>query len=296
MKRCVLLASHGGDSANGAVRVAPLVAERLGVELAVAAAIPPVPAIDYGYGIAFAAGDGVDAELEERLRDDVAQQFLRVGAAARDVSILHGAPAIELAAAARMSQASILVVGLGPHQAIDRALGGETALQLVQVASTPVLAVPAAAASLPRVAVAAIDFTPSSVWAARTAATLLARGDSLHLVHVRPHGDHGGANAPRGRPSGPSASPEAALARVAARLERPDLEIDCVILEGAPARTLLDHGKTAHADMIALGSHGYGQWKRLTIGSVASKVLRLASTFVLVQPIGSVPTPGADKP
>jgi len=296
MQRCVLLATHGGDSANGAARVAPLVAERLGVDLAVAAAIAPVPAIDYGYGIAFSAGNGVDAELEQRLRDDVDQQLRRSAAAARGVGILHGTPSIELAAAARASRASMLVVGLGPHQAIDRALGGETALQLVQVASTPVLAVPAGAVSLPRLVVAAIDFTPSSVWAARTAATLLSRGDCLQLVHVRAHGNRGHTDTVHARPPGPGVSPEEALSRVAARLERPDLEIECVFLEGSAARTLLAHASAVHADMIALGSHGYGQWKRLTIGSVASKVLRLASTFVLVQPIGSVPTPGADKP
>lgn len=296
MQRCVLLATHGGDSASGAARVARLVAERLGVELAVAAAIAPVPAIDYGYGIAFSASNGMDAELEQRLRDEVARQLLRVGAGARSVGIVHGTPAIELADAARASHASMLLVGLGPHQAIDRALGGETALQLVQVASTPVLAVPAGAASLPRLAVAAIDFTPSSVWAARTAARLLGPGDRLQLVHVRSHRDRGHTNSERSHPSGPGVSPEEALARVAGRIERPDLEIECLFLEGSPARALLDHATAAHADMIALGSHGYGQWKRLTIGSVASKVLRLASTFVLVQPIGSVPTPGADHP
>ena len=43
-----------------------------------------------------------------------------------------------------------------------------------------------------------------------------------------------------------------------------------------------------NGDLIALGSHGYGLWKRLTIGSVASKVLRLAGASVLVQPIASV--------
>ena len=42
------------------------------------------------------------------------------------------------------------------------------------------------------------------------------------------------------------------------------------------------------ADLVATGSHGYGIWKRLTLGSVASKILRLSSQSVLVTPIGSL--------
>ncbi|HEX6965265.1 MAG TPA: universal stress protein, partial [Gemmatimonadaceae bacterium] len=44
-----------------------------------------------------------------------------------------------------------------------------------------------------------------------------------------------------------------------------------------------------HADLIALGSHGYGMWKRFMLGSVASKVLRLATCSVLVVRPAGVP-------
>jgi nucleotide-binding universal stress UspA family protein len=65
-----------------------------------------------------------------------------------------------------------------------------------------------------------------------------------------------------------------------------------VELQGDPARSLLSYLETSAADMIALGSHGYGLWKRLTLGSVVSKVVRLATTAVLVAPIGSISVPG----
>jgi nucleotide-binding universal stress UspA family protein len=55
---------------------------------------------------------------------------------------------------------------------------------------------------------------------------------------------------------------------------------------------LLAYLESAGADLIALGSHGYGWWKRLALGSVASKVMRLATRAVLVAPIGSISVPG----
>ncbi|HEU4587977.1 MAG TPA: universal stress protein [Gemmatimonadales bacterium] len=64
------------------------------------------------------------------------------------------------------------------------------------------------------------------------------------------------------------------------------------VLEWAPAAAVLDYAKRNGADLVALGSHGYGLWKRLSIGSVASKVLRLATMSVLVVPIGAVASPG----
>jgi len=42
--------------------------------------------------------------------------------------------------------------------------------------------------------------------------------------------------------------------------------------------------------LATLGSHGYGIWKRLLLGSVASKIIRLSPLAVLVAPIGSLVT------
>ena len=52
------------------------------------------------------------------------------------------------------------------------------------MAATPVLAVPANTANIPHRAVVAVDFSPTSVLAARTVARWLEPGDVLHVVHV----------------------------------------------------------------------------------------------------------------
>lgn len=75
------------------------------------------------------------------------------------------------------------------------------------------------------------------------------------------------------------------------RLSSGTLHGDSPLTLRATARALLEHVARVNGDLIALGSHGYGLWKRLTLGSVASKVVRLATTAVLVAPIGSLAAP-----
>jgi hypothetical protein len=68
----------------------------------------------------------------------------------------------------------------------------------------------------------------------------------------------------------------------------------------AARSALLDHAQSVNADVITLGSHGYGVWKRIMIGSVASKMIRLSTRAVLVAPLGCLSSrlsgSSADRP
>jgi nucleotide-binding universal stress UspA family protein len=68
--------------------------------------------------------------------------------------------------------------------------------------------------------------------------------------------------------------------------------VETAVVDGEPAPALLDFATRHDADLIALGSHGYGMWKRLTLGSVASKIVRLTTKSVLVVPIRCLPANG----
>jgi len=235
--------------------------------------------MDSGFGLAFPPSADAEGELAAQIAAEIVGQLVHCGLPECHPSVRVGQPAVAIAEAARSVNALLIVLGLGPHHAVDRALGGETALQLVQVASTPVLAVPASATELPRRALVAVDFTPTSIAAAHTAVSLVADDSVVDLVHVQPSPRHG-----------PSArDEEARLSELATTIESTRaLTIHASVLSGPPAPTLLDSARSRGADLIAFGSHGYGLWKRLTIGSVASKILRLADVAVLVQPIGSI--------
>jgi nucleotide-binding universal stress UspA family protein len=270
------------------VRVASLLAQRRHASLDVVTVLEPLPllgTVDMG-GMALVPSPERYEGLGEALRASVSAQLrgCQVAGAAPDLRVGPVAP--EIAYAARTSGTDLIVIGLGQHNLIDRALGGETALQLVQIATTPVFAVPADTAALPRRVVVAVDFTPTSVRAARAAAQCLAAGDVLDLVHV----------VREALPSSESQRDQGSGARLrdlSSQLVVPSgVEVVALELQGDPARALLAYLESSPADMIALGSHGYGLWKRLALGSVVSKVVRLATSAVLVAPIGSISVPG----
>lgn len=284
----ILVATHGGESADGAVRVASLLAQRLGVPLHAVVVLQPVSLIGDGFSETYVPPPEDIEASTAALLEAVAAQLGRCGVRDYQPQSRVGLTTSEIASAAQALGASLIVVGLGSHHLIDRALGGETALHLAQVAATPVLAVPADATAIPRRAMAALDFSPTSLIAARTVAHWLQPGDALHLVHVVAPDDF----APHARAAGGGDdSAVARLGQAAASLRvATHAGIDTAQIAGDPGRALLECAREIDADLIALGSHGYGIWKRLLLGSVASKVIRLSPRAVLVAPIGCLAT------
>jgi len=53
---------------------------------------------------------------------------------------------------------------------------------------------------------------------------------------------------------------------------------------GGPVTEILAEVEARHPDLVVIGTHGYGGLERLLLGSVASQVIRSASTSVLVVP------------
>lgn len=54
------------------------------------------------------------------------------------------------------------------------------------------------------------------------------------------------------------------------------------ILSGHPARVIVEEAGTWGADLIVMGSHGYGFWNRAFLGSVSDSVVHHATCSVLV--------------
>jgi nucleotide-binding universal stress UspA family protein len=62
----------------------------------------------------------------------------------------------------------------------------------------------------------------------------------------------------------------------------PNIAVEHVLLEGDPAREIIDYAAEADIDLIVMGTHGRTGLERLLMGSVAEKVLRGAPCSVLV--------------
>ena len=73
-----------------------------------------------------------------------------------------------------------------------------------------------------------------------------------------------------------------AEAEVEARF--PDLAIGLTtkVVKGAPDEAIIKEAREWRADLIVMGSHGYGGWRRAVLGSVSDSVMRQAPCSVLV--------------
>jgi nucleotide-binding universal stress UspA family protein len=266
--------------------VAVLLARRLGGRLDVLGVCVPPPVLDYGFGALVVPPVEQSDAIRARLGSDIRAQLHRCDSDDISPALSTGAAPWLIADEAWRHHADVIVIGLGAHGILERALGGETALDLAQLAITPVLAVPSAADSLPHHVIAGVDFSPTSVQAAMTAARWLTAGDTISLVHVS------GAHPDASRADELRSVTTERLADLASRIEvQPGVRTEIREVHGETAHSLLHVAERSQADLIAIGSHGYGFWKRLAIGSVASKLLRLSTRSVLVVPIGCVALP-----
>jgi nucleotide-binding universal stress UspA family protein len=73
-----------------------------------------------------------------------------------------------------------------------------------------------------------------------------------------------------------------ALAEAKKRLERAGIAYKATLLVGDPAQAIVKHAKAARCDLIMIGTHGRGAAGNLLLGSVATEVLSVANTPVLL--------------
>lgn len=73
----------------------------------------------------------------------------------------------------------------------------------------------------------------------------------------------------------------------------PDLTVTSVLREGWPKEVILDEAERWRADLIVVGSHGYGAVRRLFLGSVSLALATNApcSVEIVRSPPVTVPTP-----
>jgi nucleotide-binding universal stress UspA family protein len=81
-----------------------------------------------------------------------------------------------------------------------------------------------------------------------------------------------------------------ALERLSALAPKGLAAVEAEAIVGSPvAQTIANYAAAKNADLIVLGTHGYGPVKRLLLGSVCDQLLRSTPCPVLTVPPGSVP-------
>ena len=281
----VLVASDGAPFADALFNAARAAAASLDAHIEVLGVCEPTP-------LAPAVGGGVvpAPELDQmRLQlmlEDV-QRSVSIAATGEDewrVNVELGAPPEVLAREAERRGASLLIMGIGRHNPLDRLFGTETTLATLRHARVPVLAVGSGFPPSPRHAVVGLDFSPASVRAARLALQLIGDSGRLTLVHVRPRFEHPSAAWQAWDQDYGRTLPPLFADTIAQLAPPPGVTIETTVVRGDPAPALLAIAQQACADLLALGSQRHGVLERLLVGSVATRVLRNARIATLVSP------------
>ena len=180
----VLVATDGSTCADGALSLALGLARVRGATVRLISVVEPTLNVH----ATRARREQIEVDRRDRRLADVRAQLTRLAddSSIDDVAVIEGEAVGTIATAAAESEASLVALGLHSHGIIERVFRDETALRVLRRLRCPLLAVRPTHRGLPHDAVAAIDFGPSSLAAARQAAALLTDGGRIRLVHVVP--------------------------------------------------------------------------------------------------------------
>lgn len=288
MVETLLVATDGSAATWGAIRLAATLARERQALVEVLCVVEPLTR-----AAGFVPPDLPHFDEVERLRAaDVQRRVLELveGIFHEDsrwnLSVLTGPVASTIATRALEVGAGLVVVGRRTRPGRVQPVVS-TAMEVLALSGLPVLAATRDVNGLPRSALAAVDFGAASLRAVRTAGDLIASRGKLRLLHVIP---------PLDFPAAVLWGWNESLARLAPGAFEEfreslgtlgDLELCTEIARADPAAELLSEAREQRVDLLVAGTHGPLYSNRVLLGSVASRILREATTSVLLSPAGS---------
>jgi nucleotide-binding universal stress UspA family protein len=272
-------------------RAAALAAQH-GAKLILVHAIDAEPPIDADKDVAKQFGEvtaAMQMEVTRRLSQKVDE--LRAQGIDTDIETPHGPPGEAVAKVARDHAAELIVVGTHGHTGISRFLLGSVATAILRHAPCDVLVTRGNASKLPfERPLVAVDFSPASKRALRHTARLAQPNVPIEVLHAwqLPAGSWGAsffgvdrfpwsqirdAVVQSAKHKGDKLFAEHATIGHPLHLE---------LVQGAPTPVITHAAERGGYDLIAVGTHGHGGFRKLLLGSVAEGVIRHAPCSVLV--------------
>lgn len=203
---------------------------------------------------------------------------------------------------ARQIRPALILMGLGRHGRLGRAVGDDTTREVMREGIAPVLALPPLAApyrpstQLPARVLVAMDFSAASMRAAHLARAVMQENGIMHLAHVRfpllAHESERYEGMQLVHTAGVHAAFDAAIRELSGGGA---LTIAPVTLDGDPAPALLALAERLQPDLIAIGNQRHAWLERLLLGSVARAIADDGRWPVLVTPPLRRPPPRADS-
>jgi len=195
--------------------------------------------------------------------------------------MLIGDVATSIATAATCHRAELIVTGRVAHGKIERAIRRETPLELARAGPVPVLSVPSASSTLPRVVVVAVGDGHAASRLAPVARALFQDAVAVHLVSVEALVPAPWEREARADENELTHQTQRAFADVMASWKLPaDVPIETHILTGDESSALLSFATTVGADLLAVGAAHPRHGVHLPGADLATKLYRAASCSI----------------
>jgi nucleotide-binding universal stress UspA family protein len=281
----IIVGVDGSERSADALGFAATLARRARADLLLACAYPYDDAAAH-----------MDTTRRRLLREEAQETLDRLaetvehGVPVATRTIADRSPARALHTLAVHERASLIVLGSSHRGAVGRVFAGTTAERLLHGAPCPVAVVPHGRESGLLRAIAVGWDGSAEAAAALTAAAALARPDGAQVRVVEVLDSAWTVPPAHGTWPAPVSDPREQERRARERLEQviaglPErVEADPVVLAGDPVDALA--AQSADADLLVLGSRGYGPHRAVLLGSVSGRVVRTAACPVIVVPRG----------
>lgn len=281
--RSILVATGLGGESNAPIRMAGFLTERTGAELHLLHALelnalPPSSSSEPAPNFQ-ALVERTDEELDRQ-----AEKALPTGVVPRSTEVIIFVPHKAILNRALQVSADLIVLGAHRRRPIGDSILGPTPDRVIRSAAAPCLIVPPVEPRPFRRVVAAIDVQMpaataldlAQIWAARFGAEET-EGAEVHVLYTTPT---------TGRETELTAAVQSEIDRSRERIG-PEGAVTAfpVIRYGKPpADEIIRYLEEVDADLVVLGTRGFGAIRRALIGSVASTVGRRAPCPVLLVP------------
>jgi nucleotide-binding universal stress UspA family protein len=279
----ILVACDGDRTSLPALEAAHELSKRTRAPVRVIAIVEANPMFMYEYG-AIAALPELIAGAREQLLISVKELVMEVAGSGAEwaIDVRDGWAPSEIVRAAGDARARLLVLGVRHRGIGDRLFARETSRSILRNSRTPVLVVPEGYGSAPTRMLVATDFSPASVFAARTALELFNTVTHVSLVYVAATTAYVPPQFATWLPT-MSDDIDLGLERTKSELAvPPGITIDCVRLEGKPTTEIAEYSRSHDIDLIVTGNRGAGFLDRMLMGSTSSGLVHRVPCAVLV--------------
>lgn len=276
----VLAATDGSEHGLSAVVSGASCAHRSGAELDV---VSVVEAMMMPVGV---DPTSLQDTYSEELKRRVEAQIEEAGAAGATLHMRTGMAAPTITDAAAELAADLIIVGAHPRPAIARFLVGSTAERVIRLAHRPVLVATEGRREPFRRILASVDLSGQSRRVLETAVAVATEcGAELRALYVQDRLTPMLLEAALFDEKETRHHARSQLKKLLATVPLPsELMVSREIREGHAGHEILHAADEWDADLIVMGSHGFGFFNRLLLGSISIHVLRHGHRATVVVP------------